>query len=160
LDAAVTFNRNDLAAGAIFVAIGVAFGAESILSLPVGSALRMGPGYFPLVLAGLLVLAGVAIALRSIGNDAARNAPIPWRGLVVLLPAPIVFGATIRGLGLVAAVALVVLISAFASRRASPQLAVLLAVGLTVFCVGVFHYGLGLPIRLFGPWTGPLSRFG
>jgi uncharacterized membrane protein len=156
----MTFNRNDLAAGAVFAAIGVAFGTQAILSLPVGSALRMGPGYFPLVLAGLLVIAGAAIALRSIGKDTAVNAPMPWRGLVLLLPAPIVFGAIVRGLGLVAAIALVVLISTFASRRASPRLAILLAVGLTVFCVGVFHYGLGLPIRLFGPWTGPLARYG
>jgi hypothetical protein len=78
----------------------------------------------------------------------------------VLLPAPIVFGATVRGLGLVGATALVVLLSAFASRRVSPGFAVVLAVSLTLFCVAIFHYGLGLPIRLFGPWTGPLARFG
>jgi len=156
----MTLNRNDLAAGAIFVALGVAFGGEALLSLPIGSALRMGPGYFPLLLSGLLVLAGAAIAFRSIGEAEPALGPMPWRGLAVLLPAPIVFGATIRGLGLVAATALVVLISAFASRRVSPLLAILLAVGLTAFCVAIFHYGLGLPIRLFGPWTGPLSRYG
>jgi uncharacterized membrane protein len=156
----MTLNRNDLAAGAIFAVLGLAFGAESILSLPIGSALRMGPGYFPLVLSGLLVVTGAAIALRSIGAAAPADRPVPWRGLAVLLPAPIVFGATIRGLGLVGATALVVLISAFASRRVSPMLAILLAVGLTLFCVGIFHYGLGLPIRLFGRWTGPLARFG
>ena len=156
----MTLNRNDLAAGAIFTVLGLAFGAEAILSLPIGSALRMGPGYFPLLLSGLLVLAGAAIAFRSIGQAPPAERPFPWRGLAVLLPAPIVFGATIRGLGLIGATALVVLISAFASRRVSPMLAVLLAVCLTVFCVAIFHYGLGLPIRLFGPWTGPLARFG
>jgi uncharacterized membrane protein len=156
----VTVNRNDLAAGAIFTALGLAFGAEAILSLPIGSALRMGPGYFPLVLSGLLVVAGAAIALRSIGQAPPAERPFPWRGLAVLLPAPIVFGATIRGLGLIGATALVVVISAFASRRVSPMLAVLLAVCLTAFCVAIFHYGLGLPIRLFGPWTGPWVRFG
>jgi uncharacterized membrane protein len=156
----MTLNRNDLAAGAIFVVLGLAFGAESILSLPIGSAVRMGPGYFPLVLSGLLVVTGAAIVLRSIGQATPAERPVPWRGLAVLLPAPIVFGATIRGLGLVGATALVVLISAFASRRVSPMLAILLAAGLTAFCVAIFHYGLGLPIRLFGPWTGPLVRFG
>jgi hypothetical protein len=156
----MTLNRNDLAAGAIFMALGLAFGAESILSLPIGSALRMGPGYFPLLLSGLLVLAGAAIVLRSIGQTPPAGRLFPWRGLVVLLPAPIVFGATVRGLGLVGATALVVLLSAFASRRVSPGFAVVLAVSLTLFCVAIFHYGLGLPIRLFGPWTGPLARFG
>jgi hypothetical protein len=156
----MTLNRNELAAGAIFVALGLAFGAESILSLPIGSALRMGPGYFPLVLSGLLVVAGAAIAFRSIGQAPSTERPFPWRGLAVLLPAPVVFGVTIRGLGLVGATALVGLISAFASRRVSPRLAILLAIGLTAFCVAIFHYGLGLPIRLFGPWTGPLARLG
>ena len=153
-------NRNDLAAGLTFTTLGLAFGAQTIVALPLGTALRMGPGYFPLVLSGLLVLVGVAIVFRSIGETGSANRPVPWRGVFVLLSAPIVFGATIRGLGLVPAVGLVVLIFAFASRRTSPILACLLAVSLTVFCVAIFHYGLGLPIRLFGPWTGPLARVG
>ena len=72
----------------------------------------------------------------------------------MILAAPVVFGLTVRGLGLVPALALVVLISAFASRRMSLWLAVALTVGLTVFCVLVFSLGLGLPLRLFGPWLG------
>jgi hypothetical protein len=48
----------------------------------------------------------------------------------------------------------VALISAFASRRMSVSLAIALTVGLTVFCVLVFSLGLGLPLRLFGPWLG------
>jgi xanthine/uracil permease len=85
---------------------------------------------------------------------------VPWRGLAFILPAPVIFGATIRGLGLVLSVAIVVLITGFASRKTSIRFALLLAIGLTVFCVALFHYGLGLPVRLFGPWTGPLARLG
>ena len=76
----------------------------------------------------------------------------PWRGIVLVLAAPVVFGLTVRGLGLVPAVMLVALISAFASQRMPVLLAFVLSVALTIFCVVVFSIGLGLPLRLFGPW--------
>ena len=47
---------------------------------------------------------------------------------------------------------LVALISAFASQRMPVLLAFVLSVALTIFCVVVFSLGLGLPLRLFGPW--------
>ena len=61
---------------------------------------------------------------------------------------------TVRGLGLVASIGLVVAVSAFASHRMSLRLAVILIIALTVFCVLVFKFGLGLPMRLVGPWLG------
>jgi hypothetical protein len=79
---------------------------------------------------------------------------IPWRGILLIVVAPVVFGLTVRGLGLVASIALVVAISAFASQRMSARLAVMLTVGLTLFCVLVFRIGLGLPLKLVGPWLG------
>jgi uncharacterized membrane protein len=149
----LTFNVKDLGAGLIFIAIGVVFGLGS-MGLEMGTALRMGPGYFPLVLAGLLVALGLAIVAQSFGHEATGHAVVPWRGLVLILSVPIVFGLTVRGLGLAPALALVVLISAFASRRMSVPLALALALGLTLFCILVFSFGLGLPLRLFGPWLG------
>jgi len=47
-----------------------------------------------------------------------------------------------------------VAVSAYSSRRMSLKLALALIVGLTLFCVLVFHVGLGLPVRLIGPWLG------
>lgn len=149
----LTFNVKDLGAGLIFIAIGVVFGLGS-MGLEIGSALRMGPGYFPLVLAGLLVALGLAIVAQGFGHEATGELVVPWRGLVLILAVPIVFGLTVRGLGLVPALVLVVLISAFASRRMSVPLALALSLGLTLFCVLVFSFGLGLPLRLFGPWLG------
>jgi uncharacterized membrane protein len=146
-------NVKDIGAGGIFIAIGLLFGVGA-LHHELGTALRMGPGYFPLVLAGLLVTLGVVIVAYGLGHSATGRLTVPWRGLVLILAAPVVFGVTVRGLGLVPALALVALISAFASRRMSLALAVALAVGLTAFCVLVFSLGLGLPLRLFGPWLG------
>jgi putative tricarboxylic transport membrane protein len=148
----VSGNTQDIGAGVIFIAIGLLFGAGA-LHLELGTALRMGPGYFPLILAGLLVALGLAIVVKGLGRSAPDRLTVPWRGLVFILAAPVVFGLTVRGLGLAPAIALVALISAFASRRMSVSLAVGLSLGLTVFCVLVFSLGLGLPLRLFGPWV-------
>jgi hypothetical protein len=149
----MSFNVKDLGAGVIFIVIGLLFGVGA-MHHELGTALRMGPGYFPLVLAGLLVALGLAIVVHGLGHSTPDRLTVPWRGLVLILAAPVVFGLTVRGLGLAPALALVALISAFGSHRMSVSLAVALTVGLTVFCVLVFSLGLGLPLRLFGPWLG------
>jgi hypothetical protein len=149
----MSFDVKDIGAGVIFIAIGLLFGVGA-LHHELGTALRMGPGYFPLILAGLLVGLGVAIVVTGLGHAAPGRLAVPWRGLVLILGAPVVFGLTVRGLGLAPALALVALISAFASRRMSVPLALALSVSLTVFCVLLFSLGLGLPLRLFGPWLG------
>ena len=76
-----------------------------------------------------------------------------WRGTFFgTLVSPVLFGLTVRGLGLLPAIAIVASISSFASRRMGIVLAAGITVVLTVFCVLVFNVGLGLPIRLIGPW--------
>jgi hypothetical protein len=147
----MTINIRDIGAGLIFIAIGILFGLGS-LELELGTPLRMGPGYFPLVLSGILVALGLVIFAQAFGHPTTGSLAVSWRGLVLILAAPVVFGLTVRGLGLVPAVMLVVLISAFASRRMSVPLALVLTVAMTLFCVLVFSLGLGLPLRLFGPW--------
>lgn len=144
-------NHRDLLLGAIFALIGAGFVIAS-RSLDLGTAQRMGPGLFPLLLASVLMLLGIAIAGQSFFTVEQPVGQVPWRGLVLILAAPVLFGITVRGLGLVGAVALAVATSTFASRRAGLMLGGLLTVGLTIFCVLVFSYGLGLPIPLRGPW--------
>lgn len=148
----MTANMKDVLAGGVFIALGLVFGLDTYLELEFGTPLRMGPGFFPIMLAGLLILIGVVVALQAINKEQSPMSAIPWRGLVLILIAPIIFGLTVRGLGFVPAVALVVVLSAFASSRMKPLIAIALIAGMTLFCVAVFSYGLGLPVRLFGPW--------
>jgi hypothetical protein len=77
---------------------------------------------------------------------------IAWRGIFFILPAPIFFGLTVRGLGFVPSLFLSALIASFASHKMKPMMAVLLSAAITVFSVLVFNYGLGLPFQRFGPW--------
>ena len=46
--------------GALLIVFGLFFAFQS-LSMDLGTALRMGPGYFPLVLSGILVLVGIGL---------------------------------------------------------------------------------------------------
>lgn len=153
----MTFNRSEVASGAIFIGIGLLFGISTLLNLEIGTARRMGPGFFPLALSGLLVVLGLVIALRPAAAAAAEaeepRPPIPWRGLIILLAVPVFFGATVRGLGLVPSVAISVFAAAFASRKTTVPYALLLSVVLTLFCLGVFYFGLGIAVRPFGSWT-------
>jgi hypothetical protein len=146
------WNLRDALAGLIFILIGVSF-ALSSRSIEIGTAFRMGPGYFPLVLSGLLILIGAAIALSSLANGTNESlGSVPWRGLVLVLAAPVVFGLTVRRLGLVPAIVIASVLAVYASRRSGIRLAAAMAVGLTLFCLAVFSYGLGLPLPLLGPW--------
>jgi hypothetical protein len=150
---AMNANTKDVSAGLLFIAIAALF-ALGTQELDFGTARKLGPGAFPLLLAGALGLLGLVIVVQAFRNPATHQMVIPWRGILLIVVAPVVFGLTVRGLGLVASIALVVAISAFASQRMSARLAVMLTVGLTLFCVLVFRMGLGLPLKLVGPWLG------
>jgi hypothetical protein len=148
-----TFDPVDTAAGALFVVLGAGF-AWFGRGLEIGTAFRMGPGYFPLVLAGLLMLLGLIIIAGGVRGNPQEITGAAWRGMLFILPAPVFFGLTIQGLGFVPTVFLTTLIAAFASLRLRWPVALALAVGMTVFATVVFSYGLGLPFRRFGPWIG------
>lgn len=141
----------DIAAGLLLLAAALFFGLIGFSQLPLGTSFRMGPGYFPVLLSGLLGVMGLAIAGRAIGAGAALSAgQIPWRGIVLTSGATIGFALLVSRYGLVPALVVAILLSAFASRRMRPALALALTAGLTAFCILLFRYGLGVPIPLLG----------
>jgi hypothetical protein len=144
----------DILSGLIFIGIGLAFGIAAS-GYEIGTALSMGPGYFPLVLASFLVLLGLIIAVKGMfaPEDMGAIGGASWRALLLVLPAIVFFGATVRGLGLVPTLFLTVFITALAARSASLVTAAILAAGMTIFCVLIFSYGLGVPVPLLGPWV-------
>src|SRR4029450_8018657 len=83
--------------------------------LPMGAALKMGPAYFPTVLGVLLSFIGVISLVRSFVQ---KGDPIPafaWRPLLLITGATVVFGLLVRGAGLVIALPLFIIMTAFAS---------------------------------------------
>jgi hypothetical protein len=148
----------DLAGGLLVVAMGAGFflfGRE----LETGSSFRMGPGYFPTVLSLLMIALGAVMTLlawRAPHQEGAFG-QVPWRGLVLVVGAVVLFGLALRGLGLLPVLVLVVLLTAWASRYASWRASVVLAAGIAGFCTALFIHGLGLPLPLVGPWLSPAS---
>ena len=144
--------RKDLAAGAIFVGFGLAFAITSS-TYEIGTALRMGPGYFPLILGSLLVVLGILIAIKGfVAADSDDIGPVPWKALVLLVAALIFFGFTVRGLGIVPALLVTVFLSAMAGHRARVIPAAVIAVSLTALSVLIFVIVLQLRLPYFGPW--------
>jgi putative tricarboxylic transport membrane protein len=143
----------DFYCGLLLLAIAAIF-ASQLGRLPIGSAFRMGPGYFPLTLVILLALLGTAILIRGLRAEGAPIGRLPWRA-VALITLPIaLFGATLKGLGLVPSLTAVVFASTFASSRWDLRYAVITTGALVAAAVAIFVYGLGLPLSLVGPWLG------
>jgi hypothetical protein len=138
----------------------VAVGAAAVLiarNYTFGTALRMGPGYFPTVLGGILILFGLYLVV-----DALRSRPPPsqqpqgpaargaWslRALVVLPLAFVLFGVLMSHAGFVPALLVLILGSALASPQFRLVEVLLLSVVLIVLSVAIFVWGLGLPYPL------------
>jgi hypothetical protein len=146
--------RKDLLAGATFAGFGLAF-AVTASTYEVGSTLRMGPGYFPLALGGLLVLLGILIAVNGfVAGEGGEIGPVPWKAAGLLVVALLFFGFTVRGLGLVPSLLVTVFLSAMAGRRARVIPAVVISASLTALSVVVFVIALQLRLPYVGPWLG------
>ncbi|MGU3400383.1 tripartite tricarboxylate transporter TctB family protein [Brucellaceae bacterium D45D] len=137
--------------GVLLIATGAFFAFQSF-DLELGTPLRMGPGYFPLVLSCVLVVLGLVIVVQAVRVSGEAIGPIAWRGMMFILPAPIFFGLTVRGLGFVPSLFFTCLIASFASMRMKAVTALLLSFAITAFSLAVFSYGLKLPFQRFGPW--------
>ena len=59
-------DAKSVASGILFILMGLAYFWMAWSKLPIGSAMDMGPGYFPIVLSGGLVVFGSSIALLGI----------------------------------------------------------------------------------------------
>jgi len=143
----------DFSSGLIYIF----FGSSAILlgrEYGMGTALKMGPAYFPSLLGGLLVLVGAIAILRSFLVHGTPIGEIAFKGLILVVASVILFGVTVRGAGLAIALPLLVISSAMASSRFRWGWTLAMAVGLTVFCVLVFIKGLGVPLPVIGAWFG------
>jgi Tripartite tricarboxylate transporter TctB family len=147
-------NLRDLAAGALFVAIGSFFALSAFLNLSIGSAFSMGPGYFPILLGLILIGLGVAIAVTALTAPAAPLGPVSWRGVGLVTASIVFFALTVRGLGMAPSLGGATILAALSTDRNSPLVAILLSLCLTAFCILVFVVALRLPYPIIGPWLG------
>ena len=138
----------DFCAGLVFMAIAGTF-IWLALGYRYGTAQRMGPGFFPIWVGGLLGILGFIVMVRSFVIKGPSIDRIGLRELGVTLIAVAVFGLVLTHFGLIAAILSLVLLGALADRSARPLETIALAVFLAVFSVGIFVYLLGLPLQVW-----------
>jgi hypothetical protein len=144
-------SNKDLLAGAMLIATGA---ATMIIArnYAFGTTLRMGPGYFPTVLGGILILFGLYLVVSGLRSNDQIQGSWPLRAMIVLPLAFVLFGVLMTHAGFLPA--LLVLI--FGSALAGPQFrlveVLLLSAALSVVSVALFVWGLGLPYPLIADY--------
>ena len=142
-------NNKDFWAGIMFIGIG-ALAMFAARSYSFGSTLRMGPGYFPSMLGGILILFGLFILAKGLRGSSERlKGRLSVRALIVLPLSVLLFGVLIGHFGFIPALVVLIIGSAAAGEEFKFFEVVLLTVFLTLLSLAVFIWGLGLPYPLF-----------
>ncbi|WP_301095635.1 tripartite tricarboxylate transporter TctB family protein, partial [Turicimonas muris] len=92
-------DQRDFWAGVLFAAFGAFFCFYAVANYPLGTASRMGPGYFPMLLGGFLLFLGVLISLKSFffpPHDGTGIGPFDWRVVFVILGSVLIFALLLR----------------------------------------------------------------
>jgi hypothetical protein len=140
----------DFYAGLLFVAFGV-FAIIVARNYPLGTAARMGPGYFPRLLGILLIVLGGALSLTALRG---RGPPLPgwkWRPVSVVLLSVVAFGLVLTHAGLVLSTIGLIAVASTASREFRFKESLLSGALLAAMSVGVFVIGLKLQLPI---WPG------
>jgi uncharacterized membrane protein len=140
-------NSKDVWAGLMFLGTGV--GAMLVARhYPFGTTLNMGPGYFPMVLGGILILFGALITFRGLHKNEKMQGSWSLRALIVLPLSIVAFGILMKPAGFIPALAALVFLSAASGREFKFKEVFFLAIFLSVLSVAMFIWGLGLPYPL------------
>ena len=144
-------NNRDWIAGLLFIVLG-ALATVLARDYPFGTTMRMGPGYFPTLLGGILLVFGATILLRGIRSGEKVKGewgvrPLAWITLSIVL-----FGFLLDRVGMVPATVVTLFVAAAAGHEFRLKEVLLLAIVMTAFSVAVFSYGLKLPYPLVGSY--------
>jgi hypothetical protein len=145
-------NTRDVACGMVFVALGLFFALNAWMGLRIGHAFEMGPGFFPILLGGLLAALGSAIVIGALGKPGVAIGRISWRGIGLVSLSVLFFALTARGLGMLPALLVSTFVAAYSTTQATLRSALILSLVLSAFNTALFVYALRLPYRVIGPW--------
>jgi hypothetical protein len=139
----------DFWAGLMFMGFGLFFLAWALGNYQLGSAVRMGPGYFPTLLGGLLAFLGALVLIQSFAMEGPPVPTFTFRPLIMISLACVAYGYLMKPLGLVISTAALVFLSALGGHEFKFKEVTFLYVVLIIFSVLVFVKGLTLPFPLW-----------
>jgi hypothetical protein len=142
-------NNKDFWAGIMLIAIGA---AAMVISRDYrfGSALRMGPGFFPTMLGGILIAFGICIMAVGLKSGEKIEGNLSLRALIMLPLSLVLFGVLMEKTGFIPALVALVFMAAASGREFKFVEVSLLTAFLTVAATALFIWGLGLPYPLLG----------
>jgi hypothetical protein len=146
-------HQKDFWAGVLYMAFGIA-AIGIALDYPLGTANRMGPGYFPRGLGTLMIVLGLILVLRSFKL---KGEPIrfpSFKPLLIVLGSVVLFGLVAPKGGLVLATIVLIIASSTASHEFRWKEAVIASLILAVFTVIAFAYGLKLQLPIWPAFIG------
>jgi putative tricarboxylic transport membrane protein len=141
-------NPGNLIGGLLLIALAL-FTFWHTADLEIGRAMRMGPGYFPRLLAILICAMGVLLVAISAFTPGPRLERWSWGKLALVLGAIIVFGFTVRPFGLVLSGAILIVLSTFAAPDSRWKETAIFGVALLAFVTLLFPIALGLPLAIW-----------
>ena len=140
-------NNRDFLAGLLFMTLG---GLAVVLAsdFPMGTTMRMGPGYFPSAIGGILFLFGAYLLIRGVRTGEKVRGAWGWRPLALITLSIVVFGFLLERLGVIPTALAMFFVAAAAGPEFRFKEVLILAVVMTAFSVLVFIWGLKLPYPL------------
>lgn len=138
-------NHRDFWSGVLFIVTGVLFMVLS-RQYNLGTAAKMGPGYFPTILGGLMAALGLLIMLPAFSSKGpeVRVDKVDFKSIVLILVAVAVYAATLPKLGFIVSLFLLIMISSLASHEFKLTTSLVSSAVLLVFSWLVFVKGLEL----------------
>jgi len=143
-------SQKDFASGLMFILVGLGFSFVA-RGYSMGTAAKMGPGYFPFLLGLVLALLGAIVTIGALSSKGEADQLARWdvKILLWILGSVVLFGLLLKPLGMVLSVFVLVLVSSMASHEFSWKGALLNGVVLVLISMGAFVYGINLQMPVW-----------
>jgi len=143
-------SQKDFASGLMFILVGFGFSWVA-RGYSMGTAAKMGPGYFPFWLGVVLALLGVLVLIGSMSSKGEGDELARWdiKLLLWILGSVVLFGLLLKPLGMVLSVIVLVLVSSMASHEFTWRGAILNTIVLVLISMGAFVYGINLQMPVW-----------
>ena len=143
-------DSRDIIGGMLVTAIGLFFVIYA-QRYSFGSLTRMGPGYFPVVLGGVLTVLGVLVALPAWFRTGTAPS-VNWKNFLFVIGSVLAFGAALQTLGLIFATMITVVIASMADKDITWRGRGMLAVAVALITYLIIITGLSMVLPIW-PWS-------
>ncbi|MEO8279959.1 MAG: tripartite tricarboxylate transporter TctB family protein [Ideonella sp.] len=141
----------DLTAGVLLGGVGLFTALYGASHYTIGDPARMGPGFFPVMLGGVLVVLGVIIVLLAFRKTVHALHPPPFalRALLAVSLSILVFSLLVNSLGLVPATIAMTFVAVAAETPYKLRRTAILSVSLALIAWLIFTVALSMTLPAF-----------